>query len=398
MNVPDVGDAMVEPAALEARPLFPVRERRILLWVGVAAICWRWLEAVRSPLPSADACRDLWLAGRLGQGDVAALASAPAQPLWALLLAPAAALHVDVFQVAQVLACVFGGLLVWPVAVAGQKLREGAGVPAAILALAAAGAVGLAATGSAAPLLAFVAAAGVAAFVSGRWVLAALSASVAIAGGVDSLVGDCQVCSAPWHLAVDLRLGMGVAGALAVLSALPPRPLRIVGLWLAAGTVLALAFVFGASTRAVVIWSPIVIVLAGVGLARLPVRVRDVLLCGAVALDFYTAWHAVEPREAIVERALGRYLQRQLAPGQQVVSDLPRVLYFAGQKPIAAGDADALLHRASAVNVASIVLDAVHARQPTLTATLAGRFARYDLPHDLVDLVADRQLTVYGRR
>ena len=117
------------------------RDRRALLWLTCAAVCWRWLVAVRTPLPGVDATRDLWVAQQLANGDVTALASRWWEPLHARLMAPALAFGASGFATAQVVACLAGGLAVLPAAFAAERLRQGAGVPAAVVAMAGAGAV-----------------------------------------------------------------------------------------------------------------------------------------------------------------------------------------------------------------------------------------------------------------
>ena len=399
-NVPPLPPVRLPPGMLPppVPTLFAPRERRILLWLTVGAVCWRWVCAVRSPLPGVDACRDLWLAGRVADGDVLPLADAIAQPWWALLLAPAVALGADPFAAAQVFACLLGGLVVWPVAVAAEKLREGAGVCAAVLVLAAGGPAVAAGGGAATALLAFAAAWVAASLVAGRWTIAVVVGLAVAATGVDLAASNQLTSLPPWHFAADLRLGWGIAAALAVLSALPPRPLHLAAIWSLAAAVLALTFAVGASTRTLLVWSPVVAVLAGVGLARIPVRLRDLALCGAVLFEFCTGWQAIEPRAAIVERALGLHLQRRLAPGDRIVSDASRVLLFAARQPIAAPGAAALLAAASEDGVACVVLGPELVRSPTVSATLANRFARLELPHDLADLVDEGNLAVFVRR
>src|SRR5262245_43864918 len=258
--------AVVTPPA---PPLFAPRERRILLWLCAGAICWRWVCAVRSPLPSVAACRDLWLAERLAQGEFALLAESMTQPWWALLLWPAVAAGIDAFAAAQVLACAIGGLLVWPVAVAAERLREGAGVPAAVLALAAGGPAAAAGGGAATPLLAIAVALSVVGIASRRWVLVAVSGALALAPGVEAIVSGGAYRATPWHLH-ELRLGWGISVALALCSVLPPRPRALPLLGALAAAMLA-ASVLRGSLQWLLLSSPIVVVLAAVGLARLHV-------------------------------------------------------------------------------------------------------------------------------
>ena len=125
------------------------RDQRALLWLCCAAICWRWFVGLRSPLPGVEACRDLWLAEQLAVGEFGALLDRVWEPLYGALLAPAIALGATPFAAAQVASCVLGGLAVVPIALAADRLREGAGVPAAAIAMAASGPVVAAGAGSA---------------------------------------------------------------------------------------------------------------------------------------------------------------------------------------------------------------------------------------------------------
>ncbi len=169
-------------------------------------------------------------------------------------------------------------------------------------------------------------------------------------------------------------------------------------MWGAALAVLGWALASGTTAALLPVWSPLLAVLAGVGLARLPVRVRDLALVACVAVDFFSAWHGVEPKAALVERKVGALLLERLPEGQRVVSDLPRVLYFAGQQPVRIAAADALLAAAAGDGVTFLVLGERFSRQSTLTSTLAARFSRYQLPNALVEAAADRHLTVFARR
>ena len=81
-----------------------------------------------------------------------------------------------------------------------------------------------------------------------------------------------------------------------------------------------------------------------------------------------------------------------------MVSDLPRVLLFAGAKPTASAGDDALLAAAAGDGVAFVVLGPELAERTTVTAALAERFARFELPHDLGDLVAEGKLAVFVKR
>jgi hypothetical protein len=81
-------------------------------------------------------------------------------------------------------------------------------------------------------------------------------------------------------------------------------------------------------------WTPLLAVVGGVGLARLAGRWRDLLLCVVVGVDFLTAWQRVEPAAAGEERWLGRYLAREHGGRGELRSDLPRVAWAFGSRPL----------------------------------------------------------------
>lgn len=366
------------------------RDARIVLWLCCAAAVWRWFVALRTPLPGVSACGDLWVAGQLAHGAFGELASAWLQPWWSLLLLPAIAAGVPPFLAAQVAGCLLGGLAVWPVALAAERLREGAGVPAAVLAMVAAGPTVAAGAGSAAAGLGL-AVATAAAFASRGCLLPACGLGALVAcGGGDALV-------AGGGMLRTLRLAVGAALLLVPLAWLPPRPLRARGLQVALLAAVTAGVVAGDPVAWWPTWSPLAAVLAGVGLVRLSARWREVLLCAAVAGECHGAWNEVEPRAAIAERAIGRFVAHRLPPGGQLASDLPRVLWAAGQRP-AAWPGERLADAAAAPDVFAIVLGPAAAHSSTLAASLAGRFARYELPTDLADLVTTGGLRVLIRR
>lgn len=386
-------------------PAWSPREARILLWLVAAAICWRWLLGIRAPLPGVDDCLDLFAAQQLAAGNGAALAELWWRPCWALLLAPAVWLGAEPFAAAQVLACVCGGLSLWPAALAAERIRAGAGIPAAVLLLAASLPAHGAGLGSAVALGNLLVAGVLWAVVQSRPALAWLLWSVA-AGMVPRQLaptGELPDGIVPAGLAGcwgALRIGWSVLLPLACLSLLPDARRRAG--WLPCMVLFALVVAIGLATgsglRVWPVWAPLAAVLAAVALARLPYRLRDLLLALLVAFEFHAAWQLAEPRERIVQRLLGLQLRGQLAPGQRLVSDLPRLLVFAGQAPQAIGSEDALLQAAGAEAVGALVLSDRRWLSPTLTATLASSYLRHQVSGGLRDLVADADLQVFLRR
>lgn len=255
------------------------RDQRAVLWLCCAAICWRWFVGLRAPLPGVDACRDLWLAEQLAAGQFASLVDRAWEPLYGLLLAPALALGATPFAAAQVAACLLGGLALVPIAMAAERLREGAGVPAAAIAMAAAGPVVAAGAGSATSMFVLLSAFSLWAYAARRFVLSVVLLLVVIAGGTD------QVASHPLPGFEQLRYGLGASFVLLPLLLLSPRARRFAAPALVLLALLVVAASVDAWTTLLPVHSAVLAVLAGLGLARLPLRVRDLLLALVVAAE-----------------------------------------------------------------------------------------------------------------
>jgi hypothetical protein len=380
------------------------RDQYVVLVLGIAAFTWRWFVSLRSPLPGVGACGDLWSAAQLAHGGAEGLAALWREPMWSLVLAPAIACGAPPFLAAQAAACVFGSVVVWPVAAAAERFREGAGVPAAVCATVAAGPSVAAGLGSGAPLLGFVVALALWALACGRTVFAAAGAIVAALAMGDELAPAAGVVAdGAWWLGFDwsvlrqLRLGIGTALLLAPFAFLPPRPKHAHWPALALLAVLGAGLAAGAASAWLPTWSPAAAVLAGVGLARLSWLQRDVVLCVVVALECHGGWHEIEPRELRAERAVGRFVAHRLRPGQRVLSELPRVLWAAGSRPDARTPA-ALADEAQDPDVGAVVIGRDLARSSTLAASLARTYVRCELPPDLADLVVARGMRVLIRR
>jgi hypothetical protein len=371
------------------------RERRVVLALAGAAVVFRWLLAQRTPLPALSACEHLWAAQQLathGAGALGELAAVWDEALWPLLLAAPVALGADAFVTAQVLAAVLGGVTVVLVALAAQRLRDGAGVPAAALAALASGPAVAAAAGSGGTLAAaFAAALGLAIAAGRAWLGVAAALGIALAPPVDVLAPGVGWPS-------QVRLGTGFAALAvpfaprAVVPALRRRAwgLLVVLAVLAAGT--AALVVAGALPGTFVAVAPLVAVLAGVALAPLLRWVRELLLAAAVALEAHAAWTSVEPAAARAERAIARYARTLLRPGERLASDLPRVLWAADQRPdpLRPDDADPFAHVAIAI-LGGPELDSWITRIPE-------GFRSEPLPADLADLAAERGLHLLIRR
>ncbi|MBL8753550.1 MAG: hypothetical protein JNK15_09635 [Planctomycetes bacterium] len=370
-----------------------VRDRRIVLALAGAAVVWRWLVVQRTPLPGVDACRSLWLADEFARGSFVGLASAPGEALWAALLAPWVACGVTSWTAAQIVACALGGLVVVVVAIAAERWRESAGVPAAVLAMVVAGPVVAAGAGSVACLQAALVAVALWGLAARRWWWCGLVGALAFVPGFDALQER-----DPASILRAVRLGGIYLVPVALLWVLPPRPVRSVWLLVAWSMACAVA-VLGSSLPALLpAVSPCLAVLGGIGLARLPARGRELVVCAVVLGEMHGAWSEVEPPSARVERVVGRLLRQHLRGSESLVSDRARVLWSAGQWPAPVHTPDAVLAAAARPEVAFLVLDVRIAKDATVAASLAGTFARHEISADLTDLLAEHGLQMLVRR
>lgn len=367
------------------------RDRRALLWLCCAGVCWRWFVGIRTPMPGVGACSDLWLAEQLLAGDAGPLLARFWEPFYALLLSPVILCGASLVTAAKIVACLLGGLAVVPAALAAERLREGAGVSAAAVTMVAAGPVVAAGAGAATAMFALLVACGLWAFACRRYFGCALLLLVVVAGGLD------KVASAAPPLWDQLRLGLGAAVLLLPLLWLRPRSKSFAILFAGLLVVVVVAAALGAWTSLLPMHSPLVAVLVGLGLARLPVRLRDVLLSVVVAIECHAAWTLGEPEAAVVERVLPHYLARRVhGEGETVLVNLPRVRWAAGQDPD--GAERAFAEAIGDDRVGTIVMTAEEAADASLRAMLAAKFERAQLPTDLAELLLQRRLHVLRRR
>jgi hypothetical protein len=350
--------------------------------------------------------------------------------------------------------------LLWPVALLAERLRSGAGVPAAALAATSSLLARTAVEGYTEPLFALVAATALLCGLGGRrWWLGALAGVAFLVRAEGCLLVVPFVLLAPKRHAVALlpvlaavllfgawRLQTGhgfdpvpklafhalrddldgergdllgnllaapraymeaflAAGALAVLALRKPSPRGAAALWLALLCGIAAIVTFVVRRRFFVGWAGAVLPLAGIGvagLARLGQRGRELLLALACGLDVLVGWRGVIDADRIAERYVGEHLAERLAPGQTVAGDFTRVLWYAGPRPRPARhfDADWLLAAARRPEVAFVVLNARGGRgvYDAVVAGLRGAFSRYELTGVLGELADERGITVWMRR
>jgi hypothetical protein len=436
---------------------FAPRERRILLWLTVAAVLWRFLLAVRMPVPAEDGVNYLWMAQRFAALDLHGALVEPFPPLWPLLLALPVACGAEPFAAGQVLGALLGGLSVWPIAAIAERLRAGAGIVAA--ALTATSSVYARTSGEvlSEPAFALIAGAALAAGLHTRWWLlgglaglaswvrpeglalpfafllgTGLRAWPALPGLLLAVVGLAALRALAGHgfdplpilafhelrddlpergdlLANLIALPAAhaeaflVPGALCLLALLPPRPRAARPLLAAYLLGLCGIATFVVRRRFFVSWAPCVLAFAAVGLAQLRPRLCELLLAVACGVDLLTAWHGVaDQRDRLAERRVGEHLAAVLPPGASVAGDLTRVRWFAGSRPLPPRHfaPDALIAEARQAGVQFVVLSERSTRGAAapVRAGLAGEFARYELPPGLADAAAARGILVLVRR
>lgn len=373
-------------------------DRRAILWMCCAAVCWRGFVGLRAPAPGVDACRDLWLAQQVSSGHFGALLGRVWEPLYGLLLAPSLALGATPFIAAQVAACLLGGLAIVPIALAAERLREGAGVSAGAIAMVASGPVVAAGAGAATSLLALIFACSLWAFTAQHFVMSGLLCVVVVASGFD------EWASSSLSTFEQLRLGIGMPVVVLPLLLLPPRSRKFLvpaGILFA---VLAVAAFRNGWVTLLPMYSAVLCVLCGLALARISVRLRDLCLCLVLVGECHSAWTLGEERAAVVERVLPDYLDRNVhEAGQSVLSTIPRLRWAAGQDPSSVKQTLREMCRELSGPLApnyvgSIVMTATEAKDSSLRALLAARYERAVVIADLQELLDKRGLTLLRRR
>ncbi|MBL8724221.1 MAG: hypothetical protein JNK49_09250 [Planctomycetes bacterium] len=142
--------------------------------------------------------------------------------------------------------------------------------------------------------------------------------------------------------------------------------------------------------------------LAGAELARAPRRVRALGAWLLVGSGLWINHNGLIPASRQVERELGHWLAAELPPAAQLVSDLPRVAYFAGRKPPEPRHFTAaqLVEQAAAPNVRVVVLATQSRRSSAAEAAalLAAPFEPWPLPEPLAERCARQGFVVLRRR
>ncbi|MBK8977018.1 MAG: hypothetical protein IPM29_13975 [Planctomycetes bacterium] len=426
------------------------------------ALALRAVAALLTGMPSQDGVSYLWMADRIAAGEPRAALGEVFPPLWPLAvglgLAPTAA---DPFRVAQALAALSGALAVVPAALCAQRLAGGGGRAVALLVATAPHAVRYGAEGYSEPLFHLLTATALLATArqrpswAGTWaglafltrpegLLLALGPVVhhgrrglrALWPALIAMLGYAAARAAAGHTFDPLpklalhaargdtpldaesgfvlrRLldnllalpgawfeGLQVLGALALLGLVVARRDRALR---APRALLALALVaivtFLTRRRFIVAWLPLVALFVPAGLAALRPRSRTAVIALALGLGLATALRpSGDDRRA--ERSVGEHLRTRLPPGRHVIGDLPRLLYYAGERP------PEPRHYAPAEIVTAarddrVAFVVVAARRATTAGVLAGLGAAYvpiALPPELAAAASAAGIEVLARR
>lgn len=431
---------------------------RFLLGLVAVGILWRALIAALTPLPSEDGANYLWMAERFAAGDAGAALSEVFPPLLPLLTAIPVSWGIDPFRAGQAVLILVGALSLVFLVRGAEALVPGAGRCAGCLAVFAPLPVRFAAEIYTEPLFHLFSAIAVWQGLRARWWGLGLAAGVAFwvrpeaallvagfvvvrprqawrallpfAAGMVVLMlwrashglGYDLIAKVPfvWDRSVLASDGVG-AGIAAVGSHLA----RIPWLWIEAFGVLGLLALWGilrARTaeqrplyvalalgvllicfflprrRFLVSWLAVVSPIALVGFTSLPLRARTFAFWLAIASSLLLSLRTMDADRA-AERELGAYLATQLEPGDEIIGDMTRVVYFAGRRPLAPRlfSAEELIADAARPEVRYVVLVSHREKAGVVEEGLAGAFERAALARGLDAAILDRGITVLER-
>ena len=221
--------------------------------------------------------------------------------------------------------------------------------------------------------------------------------SVLGTGGVGAGVADfgAHVLRIPW-LWLE---AFGVVGLLGVWGILRARSRAQAPLYVTLALGLLLICMFLPRRRFLISWLAVVSPLAMVGFAAIPLRFRRVVFWAAILSSIALCFRTMEPNRA-AERAVGEHLAAQLRGGETVTGDLTRVIYYAGQRPLAPRHftVEELIAGGLRPEVRFVVLAARREGRPAVIEALAGSFERHGLPQELASAAEDRGIAVLARR
>jgi len=425
------------------------------VWTVVAAaIAWRWLLAARTPVPSEDGVSYLWMAQRFAAGDLAAGLGEVFPPGFPLLLAPWSWCGGEPFVTAQVFGVACAAATVLPLCAIARHF----GAAGAL------GAVWLWASGSllarnsvevfSEPPFLLLMALGTLAGLRGRWWLCGAAAAIAFWIRPEGLLLPAAFVLS--HRRAALRALVPAGGGVLLLAVvrwlaghgfdplpllafheqrddLPERGqvlanvLQVPGAWLEAfglAGLLLFAAVWRWRERAAQAlgWQCLLQVgavctfvvrrrfllsaavpvhaLAAQALAALRPRWRAALVTALVVAGAVGAFRGTIEPDRAAERDVGRWLAARLTADEVVVSDLARVVYYAGGRPPAPRKfaAAALVTQARQHAARFVVVANRRDGFDALARGLAAEYEPLSLPDELRRLADARGITVFARR
>ena len=424
--------------------------------LALAVAAWAFALGRRSPVPSEDGVSYLWMAERFAAGDFAA-ATGPVFPVgYPLLLAPWCALGLAAETAAHLVGALALAATLWPLRTLARALGGDAAGTSAVLLFAALPLLPrLAAECYSEPPFLLLMAHGAVAALRQRWPLVGVCAAAAFwIRPEGSLLAAAYALAAPraaWRALPPVAVGVLALAALrwAAGHGFDPLPIhafheqrddlpeqgRVLanllatpGPWLEAFALagvlclpqlrwrdplrrpllLQIALQVGVVATFVVrrrfflSCAIPVCALAGAQLAKLPTAWRRGLLAAALALAAWSGWTGGIDADRAIERELGLWLRPQVAMDRRLVSDLPRVVWFAGQRPLpprhhTAAQMQALVE-ASAPAFVVVRTRSARSAFAGYEAWLGQRFDAVVLPPDLAAAATSRGIAVFARR
>lgn len=433
------------------------------LFVALAsASAWRGFVSWKTPIPSEDGVNYLWMAEQFAAGRFRLAMSEVFPPLPALAVAPLAALGMDPFRAGQLVSGLAGVLAAAVAYVAARRVsREGSATMAAVLLAFSPLLVRFGAECYSEPLFVLCAALAVDAGLAGRharsgmfsglafWVrpegllvaagfllaeprralrsLPPLAAAVAALSGWRGLCGQgfFPIAKAPL---IAERAVTAAPSLVEALEQFANNAVRLPWLWVEAFGLLGLAALFGfvrlprgpvrralagmvsldvaviaaflARRRFLLSQAAAVTVAAARGLGRLE---RRSLRVGAMVLGLASSLvlgaRVMAPDRA-AERAVGRYLGARLAPDETLATDMTRVRWFAGRRPLPPRrfSVAEIVAMARAPGVRFVVLGSKRPGTKSVCAALEDRFAEMQLPEPLQAAARARGIVVLAPR
>ncbi|MCC6669578.1 MAG: hypothetical protein IT458_00840 [Planctomycetes bacterium] len=203
-----------------------------------------------------------------------------------------------------------------------------------------------------------------------------------------------------WIEAFDVLGVLGLAGAgLVLFGRESARRREFLPLFVLLGLVLVAILAFVPRRRFLVGWLAVLAPFAALACRGLPQRWLGIVLVAGLAIGAVRGFR-VTGSSRLVERDLGRYLATRLAPGEDVATDLTRVRWYAGLRPLPPRHfaAEELIAASLAPGVRFVVIGVLRPTAATWRAALGASFVPAALPAGLAERLPERGVEVFERR